>query len=61
MIKFRLNANTTAEESGIVDLSVADQDDALDVIDDIDSALQRPWCQSPFGAAQSRFNLPSTI
>ena len=62
VIKFRLNANTTAEESGIVDLSVADQDDALDVIDDIDSALHNVLgARALLGLHKVDSNLPSTI
>ena len=56
IIQFTLDANTTASEVGISGLSVDDQDDARDILEDIDSALLNiADARSTFGAVQSRF------
>lgn len=56
IIKFDLNANTTAYETEIDDLNVTQKDDALDSIESIDGALSKVLeARSTFGAAQSRF------
>ena len=56
IIKFDLNANTTAYEAEIEDLNINDKDDALDSIKSIDGALNKVLeARSMFGAAQSRF------
>ena len=56
MINFRLDANTTASQVGIEGLQITDQDDARDVLADIDEALLNiADARSTFGAAQSRF------
>lgn len=56
IIKFDLNANTTAYETEIEDLNISDKDDALDSIESIDGALSMVLeARSMFGAAQSRF------
>lgn len=54
-INFALNSNTTSEALEISALRVADQDDASDAIELIDSALDRMGqARSSFGAIQGR-------
>ena len=56
VIKFNLSANTTGSEVGINDLSILDQDDALNALETIDEGLYKVLdARSTFGAAQSRF------
>lgn len=56
VIKFTLDADTTANNVGIDGLDIADQDSAGDVLEDIDSAmLQVAGARSTLGAMQSRF------
>jgi flagellin len=55
IIKFTSDANTTGAELGIEGLSVADQDDARDSLQEIDNALVKvAGARSKFGAIQSR-------
>jgi flagellin len=50
-----MNANTTSDALEVSRLSVADQGDAIDAIDQIDSALNKMGTvRSSFGAIQSR-------
>ena len=57
IIKFKLDANTTAAEVGISGLSIDDQDTARDILADIDDALLNiADARSTFGAVQSRFH-----
>tara|TARA_B100000749_G_scaffold279661_1_gene273084 strand:- start:66345 stop:67145 length:801 start_codon:yes stop_codon:yes gene_type:complete len=56
VIKFNLDANTTASKVGIDSLNVLDQDDALEAMEAIDEGLHTVLeARSTFGAAQSRF------
>lgn len=56
IVKFSLESNTTSSNLGIDDLSVADQDDALDSLETIDEAVtQLGGARATFGAMQSRF------
>lgn len=56
VVKFKLEANTTASDVGIDGLDVADQDNAGSALEDIDSAMtQIAGARSGFGAMQSRF------
>ncbi|MEO0335436.1 MAG: flagellin, partial [Pseudomonadota bacterium] len=56
VISFSLDSDTTADSLGIDGLSVADQDDALDNLEELDSALEQiAEARSTFGAMQSRF------
>ncbi|MCB9024978.1 MAG: flagellin FliC [Bdellovibrionaceae bacterium] len=56
VIKFALDANTTASEVGISGLAITDQDSARDIMSDIDTALSDiADARSTFGAVQSRF------
>jgi flagellin len=55
-ISFKLDADTTSSNLGIDGLSIDDQDDALDNLDYLDSALQKvAGARATFGAMQSRF------
>ncbi len=55
VIKFRLDANTTASNLDIDDLEIADQDDALDALEYIDDAMSKvAGTRASFGAMQSR-------
>jgi flagellin len=55
VINFAMNANTTSDALEVSRLSVADQGDAIDAIDQIDSALNKMGTvRSSFGAIQSR-------
>lgn len=55
-IQFTLDADTTADEVGIDGLGVADKGDALDALDELDSALLKvAGTRAGFGAVQSRF------
>lgn len=54
-VKFRLDADTTAGRIGIQNLSVLEQDDALDALEDLDGALSKiAGTRATFGAMQSR-------
>ncbi|RME17141.1 MAG: flagellin FliC [Bdellovibrio sp.] len=56
VVKFKLDANTTAMAVGINRLEITDQDDALDAIEDLDDAVQSvSKVRAQLGAAQSRF------
>ncbi|MCB0391137.1 MAG: flagellin FliC [Bdellovibrionales bacterium] len=56
IIKFTLDANTTASQTGIAGLAIDDQDTARDIMEDIDTALLNiADARSTFGAVQSRF------
>lgn len=55
-ISFKLDADTTASNLGVDGLSITDQDDALDSLESIDTALQQvAGARATFGAMQSRF------
>jgi flagellin len=55
VIKFNLDADTTAGEAGVKGLEIADQDDALDSLEDIDDAILKvSGVRATFGAMQSR-------
>lgn len=55
-ISFTIDANTTSSALDLEGLSVEDQDDSVDLIDDIDGALEGlARVRSQFGALQSRF------
>lgn len=56
VIRFTLDANTTASEVGISGLGITDKDDALDALEDLDEGLlQVAGTRAKLGAAQSRF------
>jgi len=56
IIRFKLASDTTASKVGIRGLAVDDKGDALDALEDIDSALLKVAdARSSFGAVQSRF------
>lgn len=55
-ITFKLDADTTSTNLGVDGLSIQDQDDALDNLEEIDTALQQiAGARATFGAMQSRF------
>lgn len=55
-ISFKLDADTTSSNLGVDGLSIDDQDDALDNLESIDTALQKiAGSRATFGAMQSRF------
>lgn len=55
-IEFKLEANTTASEVGIDDLSIEDKSSARDALESIDEALgEVARTRAHFGAVQSRF------
>jgi len=56
VIKFRLDANTTAGDVGIDGLEVSSQSDAVSTLGDLDEAIQHvSAARAGFGAMQSRF------
>lgn len=56
IVKFSLESDTTSSNLGIDDLTVSDQDDALDALDSIDEAIVNiGGARATFGAMQSRF------
>jgi flagellin len=56
VIKFKLDANTTADDAGIGGLEISDQSSALSALSDLDGALSKvAEVRSTFGAMQSRF------
>jgi flagellin len=56
IIKFQLEANTTADQVGISSLNVLDKSSAKDSLDSIDEALSLVMdARASFGAMQSRF------
>lgn len=57
VVKFKLDANTTASNVGISGLDISDQDDAASTLADIDEAILKvSGARAEFGAVQSRFN-----
>jgi flagellin len=57
IIKFRLDANTTASDAGIDGLGILDQDEALDTLESLDEAIVKvAGARAGFGAMQSRLN-----
>lgn len=55
IIKFKLDANTTASAAGISGLDVSDRDSAADALSSIDDGIQKvAAARATFGAAQSR-------
>lgn len=55
-IKINIDANTSAANLDLADLSVADQDDSRDVLESLDGALEELGrVRSTFGAVQARF------
>lgn len=57
LVSFSLDADTTSKTVGIDGLGVADQDEALSALEDIDESLIKVAdARSTFGAMQSRFN-----
>lgn len=58
IIKYKMEADTRSETLGVDEISVADQDDARDALEDIDSALLSiARIRSGFGAIQSRLQI----
>ena len=57
VIKFELDANTTADEVGIDGLSISDQGDATDTLSSLDEAIIKvSGTRANLGAMQSRLN-----
>lgn len=57
VIKFKLEADTTASDVDIDGLEISDQDDAVDALASLDSAMNRvAGTRASFGAMQSRMN-----
>lgn len=57
VIRFKLDADTTADDAGIDGLSISDQDEALDTLESIDEAIHKvAGTRAGFGAMQSRLN-----
>lgn len=55
VIKFSLDADTTASDVDIEGLSISDQDDALDTLESLDGAIYKvAGTRAEFGALQSR-------
>ncbi|MGE3683445.1 MAG: flagellin [Bdellovibrionales bacterium] len=55
IIKFKLDANTTADDIGISDLEIADQDDASMALEYLDEAIMKvAGTRATFGAMQGR-------
>lgn len=55
VISYKLDADTRADAMGVSGLSITDQDDARDTLEDIDSALEKlSATRADFGAIQSR-------
>ncbi len=55
VVKFKLDADTTASDTGIDGLSVSDQGDALDTLGGLDEAITKvAGVRAGFGAMQSR-------
>lgn len=55
VIKFKLDANTTASDTGIDGLAVAEQGDAVDTLESLDEAIVKvAGTRAGFGAVQSR-------
>jgi flagellin len=55
IVRFELDSDTTASDVGISGLGVADQDDALSTLEDLDGALLKvAGTRAKFGAMQSR-------
>lgn len=55
IIKFSLDANTTASDAGIDGLAITDQDEAADTLKDLDGAISHiSAARAGFGAMQSR-------
>jgi flagellin len=62
LIKFKLDANTTASDVGIDDLGVSSKGDARDALDSLDSAIQKvAGTRATFGAMQSRLQHASDV
>jgi flagellin len=60
-ISYTLSSKTTSDSLGLKDLSVSDEDDALDAIKDIDGALSIVGgARASFGAMQSRLEHASS-
>lgn len=58
VIKYTLDADTTASTLGLDGLSIDDRDDARDVLEDIDDALKMvAGTRANFGAIQSRLEI----
>lgn len=56
VIEFKLEGDTQASSVGIDGLSIADQDDAIDTLEEIDSAVMTvAGTRAKLGAVQSRF------
>ncbi|NQZ00361.1 MAG: flagellin FliC [Bdellovibrionales bacterium] len=56
VISFKLESDTTSDSLGIDGLSISDQDDALDNLEELDTALVTvAEARATFGAMQSRF------
>ncbi len=56
VIRYKLDANTTASDVGIESLEISDQDNAGSALQEIDSAMARvASARAGFGAMQSRF------
>lgn len=57
VIRFDLDADTTADGLNVDDLSVADQGDAIDALDKIDGAMEKlSSVRTKFGSFQSRLD-----
>lgn len=56
IVRFTLNADTSSDNLGVAGVSVEDQDEARDALEDIDEALTKiAGARATFGAIQSRF------
>lgn len=59
-VRYKMEANTTASAMRLDGMSVTDQDDAQDLLEDIDKALHKiAQARSGFGAMQSRLQIAS--
>lgn len=60
VIRYRMDTDTTTSALDLNDLSVADQDDARDLLKDVDEAMLKiARARSGFGAMQSRLQIVS--
>ncbi len=61
VVKYQLKSDTTSEGLGIDTLGIADQDDALDSLEELDSAIiSTVEARADFGAIQSRLEFAQT-
>ncbi len=61
VVRYQLKSDTTSEGLGIDSLGIADQDDALDSLEELDSAIiSTVEARADFGAIQSRLEFAQT-